>query len=320
MMKKKRMTALFAILFVVGLSLTASGADYPKEPVQLLIPFGAGGSADFLGRALANATEKYLGQPIVPVNRPGAGGGIMYTALKNSKPDGYTVGWSSTGILTCTNIGNVPFQCDVFDHICRIGYSSLPIAVRSDAPWKTFKEFVEYVKKNPGKIKMGNAGTGSATHVVPIVIEKELGLQMIHVPLGAERRIPSLLGGEMDAVCVPLPEIAAQVHAGKARLLVVPSENRDPEFPDVPTCKELGYNIVMDLWRGISVVKGTPENILKKIEEAFKKGAEDPKFQEISKKNGFVISWMGRAQFENYVREQDVITAKVMEEAGLKKK
>ena len=320
MMKKKWMTAFFAILFVLGLSLTASAADYPKEPVQLLIPFGAGGSADFLGRALANAAEKYLGQPIVPVNRPGAGGGIMYNALKNSKPNGYTLGWCSTGILTVTDIGNVPFKWDAFDYACRIGYSGLPIAVRADAPWKTFKEFVDYVKKNPGKVKIGNAGTGSATHVAAIVIEKDLGLQMIHVPLGAERRIPSLLGGEMDAICVPLPEIAAQVQAGKARLLVIPSENRDPDYPNVPTCKELGYNIVIDLWRGISTPKGTPDNVLKKIEEAFKKGTEDPKFREISKKNSFIISFMDRPQFEKYVKEQDVIMAKVMEEAGLKKK
>ena len=134
-------------LLVFGISGSVFGADYPTKPAQLLIPFGAGGSADTMGRSLAKATEKHFGKPVVGVNRPGAGGGIMYSALKSAKPDGYTLGWSSTGILTVTNIGNVPFSYDAFEHVCRIGYSALPIAVRSDSPWKTFAEFVDYAAR-----------------------------------------------------------------------------------------------------------------------------------------------------------------------------
>ena len=118
MMMKKFFAGLVVIFFVLTMGVTAFGKDYPSSAVQLLIPFGAGGSADFMGRAIAKATEKYLGQPIVAVNRPGAGGGIMYTALKNAKPNGYTLGWSSTGILTVTNIGNVPFSYVAFNHVC----------------------------------------------------------------------------------------------------------------------------------------------------------------------------------------------------------
>lgn len=320
MIRKKSFLKILTVLFVMIFSAAALAADYPTKPVQLLIPFGAGGSADTMGRMIAKATEPFLGQPIVAVNRPGAGGGIMYTALKNAKPDGYTLGWNSTGILTVTNIGNVPFTYKAFENVCRIGYSALPIAVRSDAPWKTFQEFVDYAKKNPNTIKIGNAGTGSATHMTPIVLEKQMGLKFIHVPLGAKRRIPSLLGKEVDAICVPLPEIAPQVHAGKARILVLPSANRDPAFPDVPTLKELGYDIEIELFRGISVPKDTPMDIIKKLEAAFEKGCADKAFQEYSKKNGFNVSFMGKEAFDKYMAPMNEMIANVMEAAGLKKK
>lgn len=319
MIKTKTAYAIFTILAVFGFCFGASAADYPTKPVQMLIPFGAGGSADSMGRMIAKAAEKHLGQNIVAVNRPGAGGGIMLTALKEAKPDGYTIGWGSTGILTATNIGNVPFKHDVFDHVARIGYSAMPISVRADAPWNTFEEFVEYAKKNPNTIKVGNAGTGSATHLTPIFIEKELGLNLIHVPLGAKRRVPSLLGGEVDAICVPLPEIVPQVKAGKARVLVMPSEQRDPEFPDVPTMKELGYDVVIELFRGISIPKGTPDDVGKKLEEAFRKGAQDPDFIEFAKQNSFNISFMGKGEFNEYVTAMDGKIAQVMVETGLKK-
>ena len=320
MIRKRTICSAFAILAAIAIVGSAFAADYPTKPVQMLIPFGAGGSADSMGRMIAKSAEKYLGQNIVAVNKPGAGGGIMLTALHDAKPDGYTIGWGSTGILTATNIGNVPFKHDVFTHVARVGFSGMPIAVRADAPWNTFEEFVAYAKENPNKIKIGNAGTGSATHLTPIFIEKEMGLQFIHVPLGAKRRVPSLLGGEVEAICVPLPEVAGQVQAGKAKVLVIPSNERDPGFPDVPTMKDLGYDVVIELFRGISVPKGTPDEVVAKIEEAFKKGAEDPEFIEFAKKNSFNISFMGMEDFNNYVEPMDSKIAMVMEETGLKKK
>ena len=319
MIRKKTISAVLTILVTLSLSISAFGADYPSKPVQMLIPFGAGGSADSMGRMIAKAAEKHLGQNIVAVNRPGAGGAIMLTALKGAKPDGYTIGWGSTGILTATNIGNVPFKHDVFTHVARIGYSAMPIAVRADAPWNTFEEFVAYAKENPNKIKVGNAGTGSATHLTPIFIEKELGLKLIHVPLGAKRRVPSLLGGEVEAICVPLPEVAAQVRAGKAKVLVMPTEERDPAFPDVPTMKELGYNVVIELFRGISVPKGTPDDAVAKLVAAFEKGAQEPEFVDFATKNSFNIAFMGSEEFNKYILPMDDKIAKVMAESGLKK-
>ena len=311
------LAAALTMIFTTGLA--AAGDDYPSKPVSFFIPFGAGGSADLMGRALATGTENSFGQAIVPVNRPGAGGGIMYTALKNSAPDGYTVGWNSTSILTSTNIGNVPFKYTAFAQVCRIGFTAMPIVVRTDSAWKTFQEFVAYAKKNPMKIKIGNAGTGSGTHLTAVLMEKATAIKVVHVPLGAKRRVPSLLGGEVEAICVPLPEAAPQVLAGKFRILAMSTNERDPAFKDVPTMKELGYPAVMELFRGISVPAGTPKAVIAKLEGAFRKGAQDPGFVKIAKMKGFNISFMGQAEFEKYIAVQNENVANAMKLGGLVK-
>ena len=311
------LAAALTLIFTANFAVAAD--EYPTKPINFLIPFGAGGSADLMGRALASGTEGVLGESIVAINRPGAGGGIMYTALKGAAADGYTLGWNSTSILTSTNIGNVPFKYTAFTQVCRIGYTGMPIVVRTDSPWKTFQEFISYAKKNPGKIKIGNAGTGSGTHLTAVMLEKTAKLQVVHVPLGAKRRVPSLLGGEVEAICVPLPEAAPQVLGGKFRILAMSTEERDPTYKDVPTMKELGYPVVMELFRGISVPAGTPAPVLAKLEAAFKKGAQDPTFVNLAKKKGFNISFMGTAEFEKYIAVQNENVATAMKLGGLVK-
>ena len=300
-------------------SSESASAAYPEKPINFLIPFGAGGSADLMGRALVNSFDEVLGQPGVPVNRPGAGGGIMYTELEKAAPDGYTLGWNSTSILTTTNIGNVPFKYDDFDNLCSIGYTSMPLAVRSDAPWNTIEELAEWAKKNPAGLKIGNAGTGSGTHLTAVMFEQSAGIKAIHVPLGAKRRVPSLLGGEVEAICVPLPEAAPQALAGKVKILAVSTADRDPAFPDVPTFKESGFDVVIDLFRGISLPKGTDAAIIKKLEDAFEKCSESEQFKDLAKKNGFNISFMGMDEFGPYLADQNKRVADAMKAGGLVK-
>jgi tripartite-type tricarboxylate transporter receptor subunit TctC len=309
---------IIGLVLILGAAPALAG-EFPEKPIQLLIPFGAGGSADLLGRAIANAAEKHLGQPVVAVNKPGGGGAVMYTALNNAKPDGYTVGWSSSGLMTVTAIGNVPFKYTAFNNLCRVGYSAMPIAVLSSSPWKTFKELVEYAKKNPGKIKIGNAGTGSGTHLTAAMAMSAADATVVHVPLGAKRRVPSLLGGEVEAICVPLPEAAPQVLAGKVRILAMSTVQRDAKFKEVPTFKELGYDVEMDLFRGIAVPNAVPAAVASKLTEAFVKAAEDAVFKDISDKKSFNISTMTGAPFSEYLKKMDIHVTNAMETAGVKK-
>lgn len=318
-MMKKMLTVILLVTATVFGTNAAIAADYPTKAIQFLIPFGAGGSADIMGRALATAMEKHLGQPVVPINKPGAGGALMYTTVHQAAPDGYTLAWNSLSVNTTSNIGNVKFKADEFAYIARVGFDSMVIAVKQDAPWKSFTDFKEYALKNPG-IKIGNAGTGSGTHMVAVMIEKAVGIKAIHVPLGAERRIVSLLGGQVQAVCVPYAEVIPQVKAGQARILVVTTPERDPSSPEIPTMKEMGYNVSMDLYRGVSAPKGTPAPIIEKLEGAVKKAIADPAFVNICKQNGVIISFLGAKEFTEYVKMQDKAVAEVMLAAGLKKK
>ncbi|MDC7227680.1 MAG: tripartite tricarboxylate transporter substrate binding protein [Spirochaetales bacterium] len=294
-----------------------SAPDFPTDSIDFLIPFGAGGSADLVGRAIASAAEASLGEAVVPINKPGAGGGIMYTELEKSKNDGYTVGWNSTSVVTATNIGNVPFGYDAFDHLCRIGYTSMPIAVKADSPWNTIEELAAYAKANPGKIKIGNAGTGSGTHLTAVLFENAAGIKVVHVPLGAKRRVPSLLGGEVEAICVPLPEAAPQADAGAIKILAVSTEERHPAYPEIPTLMEKGWDVNMPLFRGISMPKGTDPAVLKTLEEAFEAASQNEEFNKVADMKGFIVDFMGHDEFEAYLAEQNMLAKAALKTAGL---
>ncbi len=256
-----------AVVAAVGLAPQAF-AEYPDKPIEFVIPFGAGGGADIEGRLLAKEMGKILGVSLVPVNKPGAGGAVTYTYVKNAAPDGYTVAWNSTSILTTTNIGNVPFKHDALDHVGRVEWQPMPFAVRADASWQNFGEFVADCRANPGAYKVANSGTGSATHLAAIAVVNAIGCEVIHLPVGIKRRNASVLSGEAHAMVAPLTGAVRLNKAGKIRLLAVPSAARNAVVPDVPTAKELGHDAELDLFRGLSVPKGTPAAVKAKLADA----------------------------------------------------
>lgn len=310
---------LLGALILLAAPALAPAATFPSKPIELIIPFGAGGSADIEGRIIAKAAEQILGQPVVPINKPGAGGALAYTYVKDAASDGYTVAWNSTSLLTTTNLGNVKFRWDALDPVCRVSIQSMPLAVRKDAPWKTFQGFVDYAKANPGKVKIGNAGHGSGTHLAAVAMAEMAGIEVIHVPLGSGKRVASLLRGEVEMISVPTPEVASQVKAGELRILAIPSEAPDPTFPGVPTLRQAGIPMSMELFRGLSVPKATPAAVIDKLASAFERAAHSKSFEDAGKKEGFVVSTEGPAQFRKYLADQDVFVADMMKRAGLVK-
>ena len=159
-----------ASAFVLPALFTSPAKAFPDGPIAFIIPFGAGGGADIEGRILAKGMSKVLGVPVVPINKVGGGGAVTYTYVKNAKPDGYTIAWNSTSVLTSTNIGNVSFTHNALDHVGRVEFQPMPFVVRADSKWKTFQEFVADCKKNPDKYKVANSSTGSATHLAAIAM------------------------------------------------------------------------------------------------------------------------------------------------------
>ncbi len=307
---------LTTLLAAAALAAPVS-AEFPEKAIQFIIPFGAGGGADIEGRLLAKEMAKVLGRPVIPINKPGAGGSVTYTFVKNAKPDGYTVAWNSTSILTSTNIGNVDFNYNALDHVGRVEFQPMPFVVRADSKWKTFKAFVADCKKNPGKYKVANSTTGSATHLAAIAMTSAAGCKVIHLPLGIKRRNSGVLSGEADAMAAPLTGAIRLARAGKFRILAVPSVKRNAVTPDVPTMNELGYRAVIDLFRGLSVPKGTPAAVKARLADAMTKAARSATFMKLAKKKGFTVAPQDAAAFEAYLAKMNRDVIAIMKSAGI---
>ena len=291
-------------------------AEFPKKPIEFIIPFGAGGGADIEGRLLAKEVGKVLGVNFVPINKVG-GGAVTYTYVKNANPDGYTIGWNSTSVLTTTNIGNVDFKHDSMDHVGRVEWQSMPFAIKGDARWNSFDDFVKECREKPETLKVANSGTGIATHLAAIALMDAANCKVTHLPVGIKRRNASVLSGEADAMIAPLTGAVNLTKAGKLKLLAMPTEARNAVVPDVPTAKELGYNAVLDLFRGLSVPKGTPEAVKAKLADAMTKAAKSEAFMALAKKKGFTVDPIGFTEFEASLKTEDAKVRGIMQSAGL---
>ncbi len=304
------MAAVTAIAF-------PAAAEFPTGPIEFVIPFGAGGGADIEGRLLAKEMSKVLGVPLTPVNKTGGGGAVAYTHTKNAKPDGYTIAWNSTSVLTTTNLGNTAFDYNALDHIGRVEFQPQPFVVRADAPWQRFDDFVKDCKAHPETYKIANSGIGSATHTAAIALMNAIGCTVIHLPKGIKGRNTSVLNGESHAMIAPLTGAQRLTKAGKLRILVMPTAERNAIFPDVPTARELGYDAELVLFRGLSVPKGTPEAIKAKLADAMTKAARSDAFMGLAKKKGFTVAPMGHEAFTTYLAEEDKKVKAIFKAAGL---
>jgi tripartite-type tricarboxylate transporter receptor subunit TctC len=290
------------------------------KPVEMTVMFGAGSAADTTARKLAEGMEKALSSPVPVVNRTGGGGAIGYSYVQQQKPDGYAIIWNSNSVSTNYHSGIMAFDYKAFDAVARVSIETPAIAVSVDAPWKTLKELVDYAKANPGKVRIGNSGTGSHTHFVAGALFKSNGADITNVPFTEGQAVVNLLGGRIEGV-VQLPAaLVGQVKAGKLRVLAVLGEKRDPIFADIPTARELGYQVALDMWRGIAVPTGTPKPVVARLQDAIKQSVESESFKEAGKTMGFVPAYLPAQDFAKLIANDDVRLAQLMDELGLKKK
>ena len=316
---KRKLARLMVGLVGIVLATASTAADFPSGPIEFVIPFGAGGGADIEGRLLAKEMSNVLGVSVTPVNKPGAGGAITYTYIVNAKPDGYTVAWNSTSVLTTTNLGNTDFDYDAMDHIGRVEFQPQPFVVKAEAPWQTFNDFIADCKENPDTYKVANSGTGSATHTAAIALMNASSCQVIHLPKGIKGRNASVLSGEADAMVAPLTGAIKLAKAGKLRILVVPTAERNAVIPDVPTAHELGYDAELDLFRGLSVPPGTPSAIKGVLANAMRQAALSDAFMALAEKKGFTVSPSGPEEFSSYLSQEDAKVKEILKGAGLYK-
>jgi len=290
-----------------------------RKPVEMTVMFGAGSAADVTARYLADGMAKNLGVPVPVVNRTGGGGAIGYNHVKRQKPDGHSIIWNSNSISTNYHSGILQFDYTAFDPVARVSLETPVIAVRADAPWKTLKEFVQYAKDNPGKVRVGNSGAGSHTHFASSALFITGGAKVIDVPFGEGQAVVNLLGSRVEAV-VQLPAaVVPHIKSGDLRVLAVLGSKRDPIFPDAPTAQELGYPVALDMWRGIAVPHGVHRSIIAKLQESIRRTVESPAFHDAGKAIGFMPAYLPADEFGKLIAGDDAKLARAMADLGLKK-
>jgi len=304
-----------ALLFF-PFSGTAQG-EYPAKPINLIVPWSAGGPADLVWRALAEPMGKILGQPVIITNKPGGSGALGAVMVKNATPDGYTIGHVSTS----NHIMN-PYLFDAGHELKDFTYINstlgfpLCLLVRADAPWKTYQEFTEYVKANPMKVRMGYYGPTGVNPVAMKWVSKKEGLQFKEVLYkGDSPGLPALLGNHIDAFC-SAGALVIQVKAGQLRMLLAFTSKPIKGFEDVPTFGDV-YGKIIDSTMGLAGPKNLPPDVVAKLEDAVRKSMSDASFLKLADSMSAPIINLDHKEFTAYMIETDKIMKEWLDELGM---
>ena len=316
------------LLAAAGASLAvaappASADDaYPSRPISMVVPFPPGGVADTVGRPVAEALGRILGQPVVVENKAGAGGGIGMAYAAKAKPDGYTL------LLALSSVTIIPeadkvlerspmYKLDQLLPIARFTADPTVLVVRADSPWKTFKEFIDYAKSKPGTLTFGSSGNYGTMHVPIEMLKQASNTFMVHVPYtGAGPAVVGLLSGQVDALATGPATIVQHIKAGKLRALAHWGEGRLGSLPDVPSLKELGYPVTFSQWAGLFAPAGTPAPVIAKLRDAAKKAAADERVVRTIGNAGTPIQYMDAPEFAGFVAADAKTMAGVVQRIG----
>ena len=311
---------LIALCTAVTLAGPALAQAFPTTPIKLVIAFPAGGPTDITMRALADGASKALGQPVVVENKPGAGGTLPAQALQTAPADGYTLAQIPLGVFRLpytTKINWDPVK-DI-NYVLNVTGYAFGVVVPTDSPIKSWTHFVAWAKANPGKLTYGSTGTMTSPHLTMELVAQKAGLQLTHVPYkGSADLMQAVLGGHIMAAS-DSTGFAPQVEAGKLRVLNTWGDKRLDKFPDAPTLKELGYDIVQNSPFGIGAPRDTPPAVVKRLHDAFKTAMEQPAYLDALKRYDMVPIYMNSAQYKKFAQDTFTREKALIEKLGLAK-
>ena len=321
-MPKKIITAAITALALLG-PIGSMAQTYPSRPVTLVVPYPAGGGADIIGRMLAEAMKPALGQPVTVTNRPGGQGTIGTAEVLRSAPDGYNIVLSAVATLTVQpHRQDLPYNSpDDYDPIIKVANLPMVLAVQSTSPWKSAKELMEYLRANPGKIRVGTPGNGSIGHLIVASVNSKAGVKLAHVPYasGAES-IPSLLGGHIEAVVAHPSELLPHVKAKTLTVLATFEDHRNSSFPDALTFREVGYDVVMGVYYPVLAPKNMPADVKAKLFKAAKAAIESPAFSGPAKDRGYILEVKDPEVFRKEIWGDYRANLQLLTELGMGKK
>ena len=306
---------LLSLLFALALPVYGQ-ESYPSKPITMVVPFPPGGVADIVGRPLAAQMEKTLKQPVVVVNRAGAGGAVGMASVAKAAPDGYTIlmGLSSISIFPVSDRinGKTPsYEMKDFAPIALITADPTVLVVSADSPWKNLKEFVDSAKAYPGKINYSSSGVYGTLHVAMEIFANAAGIKLFHVPYqGGGPALTALLGGQVHALASGPAPAVGQIKAGKMRALASWSTERLPLMPEVPTFKELGYDAEFYIWSGVFAPAAIPTPVLDRLRAAVREAANSADFRGAMEKVQTPVSYLDAPAFRTYW-ERDAARLKI---------
>ncbi|HEY1372687.1 MAG TPA: tripartite tricarboxylate transporter substrate binding protein [Candidatus Binatia bacterium] len=318
----RRRFALALVLLGFSVATAFAQEKFPDRPITIVAPFPPGGVADLTARPVAAAMEKILKNPVVVVNKTGAAGAVGMSFVANSKPDGYTL------LMALSSISIIPEADKLFDRkpaytvdqlVPLALFSADPtiLAVGANHPWKSVKDLVADAKKRPGAISYSSSGIYGTLHMAMEMFSHAAGIKLNHVPYGgAGPALTAVLGGHQDMLASGPAVLIPHVKAGKLRALAGWGAKRVAAMPDVPTFKELGYDIEFYIWAGAFAPKGTPEPIMKKLRETMKQVVQEPEFKDAMAKLETPIAYMDAPEFQKFYERDGKMLAEATRRIG----
>lgn len=313
--------ALLTLFLALPLGVRAQ-EPFPTRPITLVAPFPPGGVADLTARPVAAAMERVLKNPVAVVNKTGAAGAVGMSFVANTKPDGYTL------LLALSSISIIPEADKLFDRkpaytmdqlvpIALISADPTILVVHADRPWKSVKEFVEDARKRPGEISFSSSGVYGTLHMATEMLSHAAGITLRHVPYaGAGPALTAILGGHVDALASGPAVVLPHIKAGKLRPLAGWGVKRVAALPDLPTFKELGYDIEFYIWAGVFAPRGTPEPVLKKLREGVGQAVQDPAFKGAMAKIETPIAYLDAPEFQKFWEKDAKMLADAIKRVG----
>ena len=296
------------LFFLMTLALTFSYAqaqDYPTKPIEVIVGYPPGGGTDMIARAVSDVAPKYVGQPLVVVNKAGATGTIAAQSVAAAKPDGYMLlvaGGSET--ISVPHFKKLPYDTlNDFVPVIRLMIERVGFYVKTDSPWKTMKDFMADAKQNPDKYTYATSGIGGLHHATVLVLEKRTGVVLRHVPhKGGAETLAAVAGGHVNVAMASCNEAYALVQGGRIRPLANASLVRSPVEPNTPTLRELGYDVYIENQKGFVFPKNTPKPIVQKLHDRLRKVFDDPQFKSSAEKLQVELAYLNGEDFQKSMK------------------
>jgi len=317
---KSKLGKLLAVAGVAAIMPLAAfaQADYPSKPITIIVPYGAGGTTDVMTRALAKSLSQQLKQTVIVENKPGVAGAMGVIQMKSSAPDGYSLTMAPMGIFREPHLQSVPYDpIRDLTFIATVLTYDFAVTVKADSPFKTVQDLVDYAKQHPGDIDYSSPGRYTGNQVVMASLGKDQNVEFTHIPYKGDADATNALLGQHVKAAVVTNSILPHFKSGAVRVLATADAERNPYFKDVPTLKELGYNVVVPSPLGIAGPANLPAPIVEKLDQAIKAALQDPEVKRVSENFGVRTYYLDHNEYAAFAKKDYASEKALIDDLGL---